>query len=323
MSKRPHFVVTGGAGFIGSNLVKALSERYPDHGIVVIDDMSHADPDNLAGFEGRIIDEPVNTESPLEQLPVYDNICAIFHMAAISNNASEDSDQIDEINIRATQQLMIAAQAMNVPFIYASSAGVYGNGPVPMAEGQELQPTSVYAESKIQCDAMANLFSPGGILYMPYCSPVVGLRYFNVYGPGENHKQDSNSCSAALHFFRQLSKGPGVMLYRGSHGFLRDFIYIDDAVDATIRAYESGVTGIFNVGTGESSSFLGVLAQVERAMGVVCRICWADMPVPMMSRYQYNTQADTRKSRRILGYSPRLDLRTGVEKYVKYLSGGN
>lgn len=319
MSGKPHFVVTGGAGFIGSNLVKELMRRYPSHGVAVIDDMSHADPANLDGLDVRIIDEPVNFVQPLDQLPVYDKIVGIFHMAAISNTAADGGVEMQNVNVKATQELAIAAQSMCVPFVYASSAGVYGNGPTPMKEDQQLLPLSDYATSKVQCDLIMEIFHPGNLLYNDENAAIVGLRYFNVYGPGEAHKIHSNSCSPVLHFFRQIRDGGVVRVFIGSENFKRDFIHVDDAVEATIRAYESGVTGIFNVGTGHSSSFLDVLEEVQRATGRKIRIEWMEMPADMARRYQHDTRADMTRSRQRLGFEPRICLREGVHSYVKEL----
>ena len=310
---QPWIVVTGGAGFIGSQLVKRLRVEFPDHNIHIIDNLSHSLMNNLWGFDGTIDTSTLSGRNASYNLPHTENIVAIFHLAALSNTASDSIEELIDQNVSATESLIKFAQSKGIPMIYASSASVYGNQLSPTNEQSPMQPISLYGLSKMLVDCAAKRYMTGNV-------PLVGLRYFNVYGPGEEHKIKSNSCSPILKFYKELREFQEVDLFAGSKQFFRDFIHVDQAVEVTIAAYKKGATGIFNVGNGYSESFYDIAATVADELNLDISACvrWKIMSEEMESRYQSNTCADMTKTKKELVDCTDSSLKN-VKSYVQYL----
>jgi ADP-L-glycero-D-manno-heptose 6-epimerase len=322
-------VVTGGAGFIGSNLVGALSERGEE--VVVSDRLRSGDKwRNLAKHE---LADLVHPDRLLPWLRTRGTaVTALLHMGAISSTTETDADLIAETNIRLTMELWEWCAAAGVPFLYASSAATYGDGvrgfdddgsPEALAL---LRPLNPYGWSKLVVDRrVARLVERGG----PRPPQWVGLRFFNVYGPNEYHKGPMRS--VAEQAFRRAAAGEPVRLFRSHRpdyadgGQLRDFVYVRDCVDLILwLLHHPEVSGLFNCGSGRARSFLDLAGAVFAALGAEPRIEWIDMPVEIRDRYQYFTEARMERLREAGYTAPFRGLEEGITEYVqRYLATGD
>ncbi len=292
-------VVTGGAGFIGSNIVKRLNEQGKTN-ILVVDDLSDGTKfRNIADCEImdymdkqdflEKIEEGTGSESKgLDGGGFEEELEVIFHEGACSATTEWDGQFMMDINYEYSKSLLHYCIDQKVPFIYASSASVYGDGQIFSETREYEKPLNVYGYSKFLFDQYVRRLKP------QIESQVVGLRYFNVYGPREQHK--GSMASVAFHFNNQIKAGDVVKLFEGCDGYengeqRRDFIFVGDVVDVNLWLFENPqVSGIFNLGTGRSQSFNDVAKAV---------IAWHDkgaieyIPFPenLKGRYQSFTQA--------------------------------
>ena len=240
-------IVTGGAGFIGSNIVKGLNDKGIDN-ILIVDNLEKAEKHknlNKIKFYDYVDKRDFNVEEFLQN----NKVEAVFHQGASSNTMETDGRYMMKNNYECTKETFLACQKHNVRLFYASSASVYGNGDKGFIEKEECEyPLNVYAFSKYQFDRFLNL----NIKHLG--SQVVGLRYFNVYGPQENHK--GRMASVAFHMFNQIKNNEPMKLFEGSQNFKRDFIYVDDVVAVNMFFFEhQSISGIYNCGTGNAESF--------------------------------------------------------------------
>jgi ADP-L-glycero-D-manno-heptose 6-epimerase len=316
-------VVTGGAGFIGSNLVAALAARGIAD-IAVIDRFRSGDKwRNLAKHEVAALVTPDETLSFLDKHAA--EIDAVFHMGAISATTETDVDKIVANNVALTQELWRWCAWRGARFIYASSAATYGDGSHGFdddgsIEGlAKLRPLNPYGWSKHLVDRrIARMIAQADIAPPQWA----GLKFFNVYGPNENHKGDMMSVVAKLH--PKLKAGETARLFKSHRegfddgGQLRDFIYVADVVDVMLWLYDKPeVSGLFNVGTGQARSFADLARAVFAALGQEPRIEYFDMPEHLRGKYQYYTQAETGRLR-AAGYDrPFTTLEEGVRRYVQ------
>lgn len=311
-------IVTGGAGFIGSNLVKELNQRGRSD-LLVVDDLSDgtkftniADCDLADYLDKADFLERVKTN----RLP--ETIEAIFHLGACSATTEWDGRYMMENNYEYSKQLFHYAVEREIPLIYASSAAVYGAGTVFKEDPAFERPLNVYGYSKSLFDQYVRRHQPG------IKSQVVGVRYFNVYGPREAHK-DSMS-SVAYHLNNQLLESGTVKLFAGSDGYadggqLRDFIYVGDAVKVKLWLLDNpAVNGIFNVGTGCAQPFNDVARAVLDWHGHG-ELQYIEFPEHLKGRYQSYTQADISQLR-AAGYDqPFNTVAQGVREYLDWLNG--
>ena len=316
-------VVTGGAGFIGSNLVRELNRRGCDD-IVVVDDLSDGRKfSNLVG--GRITDYLDKSEL-LERLTRrgLGKVEAIFHQGACAVTTEWNGRYMMETNYRYSVELFEHCLARNVPLIYASSAAVYGASSVFKEDDAAAErPLNVYGYSKLLFDAYVRRRQPAPrARRAKRRAPVVGLRYFNVYGPGEAHK--GPMASVAFHLNGQVVTTGEARLFDGSGGYAageqrRDFVHVGDVVDVNLWFYErQKVSGIFNVGTGASATFNEVAKAIIAWHGKGA-IRYIPFPDELKSRYQSFTEADITALRRA-GYSRAFrDVRRGVKDYLDAL----
>jgi ADP-L-glycero-D-manno-heptose 6-epimerase len=305
-------LVTGGAGFIGSNLVLALN-RLGRNDILVVDNLQNAGKHlnlNCARFSDYLPKEEL-----LAVLPQLGPIDAILHQGACSDTTVNDGRYMMQNNYAFSKQLLHAAEARGCRFIYASSAAVYGDGRQGFREHPSCEyPLNVYGFSKLAFDNYVR----ARLERSP--SAIVGLRYFNVYGPQERHK--GRMASVAQHLFDQLQSSSNMRLFEGSAGFERDFIHVDDVVRANLHFLDHKARGIFNCGTGISHSFL-TLAETLGALHGKCTIDYVPVPNDLKGKYQTYTRADLTQLRRAGYVDDFMDLQSGLADYYRSLRDGN
>jgi ADP-L-glycero-D-manno-heptose 6-epimerase len=305
-------LVTGGAGFIGSNLVRGLNQRGIDD-ILVVDDMEVGEKHrNLNALRFRDLVDYRDFEARLDDFRG-EKIEAVFHQGACSDTTEKDGRFMLRVNYEYSRTLLGFALG-RCPFLYASSASVYGDGKRGFREQESCEePLNVYAFSKFLFDRHVRRLLPRPP------TQVVGLRYFNVYGPQENHK--GRMASVVFQFHRQISAGKPLEIFQGSGGFRRDFVYVEDAVAMNLFFLEQRETsGIFNCGTGAARSFAD-LAQATASHYPGARVTEIPFPADLAGKYQAYTQADLTALRRA-GYArPFTSLEAGVAGYVAVLKG--
>jgi ADP-L-glycero-D-manno-heptose 6-epimerase len=311
-------VVTGGAGFVGSNIVKGLNAR-GERDVLVVDDLKDGTKfRNLADCDIADYADKDQWLADLEagrkprRAPT-----AVFHQGACSNTMEWDGRYMMDNNYRYSKVLLHYCLAERIPFFYASSASVYGAGPGFSEEPAHERPINVYGYSKFLFDRYVRRILPEAH------SPVAGLRYFNVYGPREQHK--GSMASVAFHLDRQVRETGEAKLFEGSGGYgdgeqRRDFVYVRDVVAVNLWLLERGkVSGIFNVGTGRSQSFNEV-AQAVIAWHKRGTIRYIPFPPALAGRYQSYTQADVTRLRAAGYAAPFATVQEGVRDYLDELA---
>jgi ADP-L-glycero-D-manno-heptose 6-epimerase len=322
--KTAMIIVTGGAGFIGSNLIAALEERGA-HDLVVCDRLGRGEKwRNLAKRELAAIVAPEQLMSFLGDQRWRGAIEAIFHLGAISSTTEPDADLVVHSNFTLTMQLWGWCAEQGVPFIYASSAATYGAGTAgfdddgSIAGLARLRPLNSYGWSKHLVDRrIARLVESEA----PRPPRWAGVKFFNVYGPNEAHKGDMMSLVAKL--YPRALAGEKARLFR-SHdpaypdgGQLRDFVYVRDCVDMLLWLYDHpAVNGLFNIGTGKARSFADLAAATFRAVGREPVLEFVDTPVEIRDKYQYFTEARMERLREAGYDKPFTSLEDGVADYV-------
>ncbi len=323
-------VVTGGAGFIGSNIVWALEAR-GHHKIVVVDRLREDDKwKNLAGRELYDVVHPDELFGFLEDNAT--NIDAIFHMGAISATTERDVDLIMENNFQLTYDLWKWCTSHQSRFIYASSAATYGDGTAGFEDDNtcealaKLKPLNPYGWSKHLFDRrVARMMLDGEA----HPNQWAGLKFFNVYGPNEYHKGPMRSVVHQLH--PKAAAGEAAVLFKSHHpdysdgGQMRDFIYIDDCVDIMMWLLDNeDVSGIYNCGTGKARTFRDLTVSVYQALGRDPKIEYIPTPENIRDKYQYFTQAQTIRLRAAGYKKPFTELEDGIADYINnYLATDN
>jgi ADP-L-glycero-D-manno-heptose 6-epimerase len=310
-------IVTGGAGFIGSNIVHGLNARDISD-ILVVDDLSDGRKClNLADADIRDYADKDDFLQLLQSSADFGPVEAVFHEGACSSTTEWDGRLVMNVNYEYSKALLGWCTARHVPLIYASSASVYGMGPV-FREAREFErPLNMYAYSKFLFDCHLRPLLP------TLGSQVVGLRYFNVYGPREQHK--GSMASVAQHFHQQLTDSNRLRLFEGSDGYAageqrRDFIHVDDIVAVNLWLLDHPeVSGIYNLGTGKAQSFNDV-ARAAIAWHRSGEIDYIPFPDHLKGRYQSYTEADMGALRHA-GYSAEfMPVETGVPRYLDWLA---
>ncbi len=287
-------LVTGGAGFVGSNLALALADE--SHDVTVLDDFSAGNFVNLVKFKGDVIGANCHTE-PTGPFDI------IFHQASITDTTVTDQHRMMVNNVEGFRQVLSWAAAWKARVVWASSAAVYGNMAPPMTETSTPHPLNVYGYSKMVMEHVARLWHKQTGL------PCVGLRYFNVYGPGEQHK--GKFASMIFQLAQQMKAGHRPRIFRDGTQ-KRDFVWIDDVVQANLKAAEISSGEVFNVGSGMAESFNAVVAALNVVMHTNYEPEFIDNPYHF---FQNHTEANLERSMRVLGYAPRAGLMEGVREY--------
>ena len=311
-------IVTGGAGFIGSNLTRALNDRGRDD-VMVVDDLRDGRKlRNLVDCDVYdVVDRDVFREWLGADRDLDEPIDAVFHQGACTDTMEQDGRLVLQLNYEYSKLLLSYCTRNEIPLIYASSASVYGTESVFREERSFERPLSPYAHSKLLFDQLTRR------LRDRFRSQVAGLRYFNVYGPREQHKGEMASVPYKL--YQQLQGGDAISLFSGSGGYAdgeqqRDFVWVGDCVAVNLWLWDHPeVNGIFNVGTGRARSFNEVARAVTGAVGRG-EIRYVGFPSELEGSYQSFTQADISALRKA-GYSaPFLSIEQGVPRYVEWLA---
>lgn len=234
----------------------------------------------------------------------------MIHLGAISSTLDGDEDLLRRVNVELPQRIWRWCATARVPLVYASSAAVYGMGMDGFDEGSTCEPLNGYARSKLHFDEWALAQDDGPPRW-------AGCRYFNVYGPGEDHKGAMASIVTKTHW--DVSAGRPTRLFRWGRQ-CRDFVWVGDAVDATLWLLEAGVGGIYNVGSGRAETFESVVSATWRRAGHEPRIEWIDMPSELRDRYQSYTRADVRKLRAAGYVRAFLRPEEGIAEYASVVS---
>lgn len=305
-----NFIITGGAGFIGSNLTLALQEKFPEARLTVIDDFRSGDFKNLAGYRGDFVGQNLATLNWREQF-ADDTFDAIFHLASITDTTNHDQFEQVHDNVESFRRILNFARATKTRIIYASSAATYGPATEASVESNGPAPANVYAFSKVIMDNIARRAAAESPDW-----PIVGLRYFNVYGPREAHK--GVPASMVYHLSRQMKAGQRPRIFK--HGEQkRDFVYVKDVVEGSIRALDAQASGIYNLGSGQARSFNELVDVLNKCLGTNFQPDYIDNP---HAHYQNFTQADLMNACNALGYKPQFPLEEGVRDYMQWLYPG-
>ncbi len=326
-----YYIVTGAAGFIGSNLVKALNER-GENNIIAVDNLKNADKfRNLVDCDIADYLDKEDFRQKIQEGFFDGLIKAVLHQGACSDTMETDGRYVMDNNYQYTLELLNYCQSEEVPFLYASSASVYGAGSSFLESRECEAPLNVYAYSKFLFDQIMRR------RWHKRSTQIVGLRYFNVYGPREQHK--GRMASVAYHFFNQYRTEGRVKLFEGSDGYdngcqLRDFVSIEDVVRVNMYFLDNpDISGIYNLGTGQAQSFNDVAAAtintLRRAAGEPelalaglqeqGLIEYIPFPDALRGKYQSYTQADIRALRSSGYAAPFLSVEQGVGKYVEQM----
>ncbi|BAK71343.1 ADP-glyceromanno-heptose 6-epimerase [Aliarcobacter butzleri] len=310
-------LITGGAGFIGSSLAFYFQNNYPKSKIVVLDSFRSGETfsngnlksfghfKNLLGFKGIVISGDINDKSVLKSLEKNYKFDYIFHQAAISDTTVQEQDLMIKTNVNAYEDLLKIAIKHKANMIYASSAATYGDSD-RFEVGYE-QPNNAYGFSKVMMDNVTYDY-----LKKDLDISIVGLKYFNVYGPREFFK--NKTASMVVQFGHQILKGLTPKLFEGSDKILRDFIYIEDIIQANIKACTPKKSGVYNVGTGNARSFEDIVNILQKELQINNGKEY--IPNPYVGSYQFFTQANIETTTKYLGYEPKFSLEDGIKAYI-------
>lgn len=316
-------MVTGGAGFIGSNIVAALNEAGNDN-VVVCDILGTND--KWLNLRKRTILDIIAPKNLMSWLESRDDVDAIIHMGAESSTQVADGDHVVESNLRASVDLLDWCTEHQVKFLYASSAATYGDGSQGFSEDisltylKTLRPLNLYGWSKHLFDKIVAMRSESGAKLPPVC---IGLKFFNVFGPNEYHKGDM--ASLVTKNFDRMKAGESVSLFRSykseyaDGGQLRDFVYVHDVTKTILWLLGHAPDGaaLYNIGSGRARSFCDLVHGSFDALSLPRRVDFIQMPEEMRPKYQYFTQATGDRLRNLDYTETFMDIEEAVAHYVR------
>ncbi|WP_299017002.1 ADP-glyceromanno-heptose 6-epimerase [uncultured Photobacterium sp.] len=311
-------IVTGGAGMIGSNIVKAINEQGRND-ILVVDNLK--DGTKFANLVDLDIADYMDKEDFITQIMAGDEfgpIDAVFHQGACSSTTEWDGKYMMLNNYEYSKELLHYCLEREIPFLYASSAATYGGRDHDFIEEKQYEGAlNVYGYSKQQFDNYVRRIWQDAEEHGEKLSQITGFRYFNVYGPREQHK--GSMASVAFHLNTQLKNGESLKLFEGSETFKRDFVYVGDVCKMNLWFWQQGISGIFNCGTGNAESFGEVAKAVIKFHGKG-EVEAIPFPEHLKGRYQTFTQADLTKVRAV-GYKETFkSVAKGVAEYMTTLN---
>ena len=311
------FIVTGGAGFIGSNIVSALNAKKHEDILIVDLPNSEQHRKNLAGLKYCDFQDITDFRNMFRSNKL-EPVNTVFHMGACSSTTETDEKYLTDNNFNYTRELCEWCLRNNVRFIYASSAATYGDGSLGYSDKDsvtaKLRPLNLYGKSKHMFDMWA--------LTQRLFHQIVGIKYFNVYGPREDHKGDMRSVVNKA--YKQIVETGTISLFKSHRPDYedgeqtRDFVYVKDAVNVTLFFHDHPeISGLFNCGTGQARTWLDLAHAIFAAMQKEPSIKLIDMPEHLREKYQYHTQADISKLRQT-GYDQAFtSIEDGVQDYVR------
>ncbi|MCD6579674.1 ADP-glyceromanno-heptose 6-epimerase [bacterium] len=299
-------LITGAAGFIGSTLTLALQDEYKEAKIYAIDNFWSGNFKNLKGFRGIFYPYSIGDEDFMEFVKDLEpNV--IFHIGAISDTTVTDQYKMTKINVLSFKKLLEFTIPNQIPVIYASSASVYGKKPGPNKLDDGDSPENVYAFSKFMMDNITKHHLKNGVK-----SQITGLRFFNVYGEKEKYKGKFASMVYQL-CVKMLREEHPRLFKMGEQK--RDFVYIKDIVSGIISTYKSGISGIYNLGSGSATTFNRVVEIINSELGTNLQIEYIDNPFTF---YQDHTEADLNLSEKI-GYRSQWNIERGISTLIENL----
>lgn len=310
-------LITGAAGFIGSSLAFYFQENYPEARVVAFDCFRSGETfsngnlksfghfKNLLGFKGIVVSGDINDKVALKELENNYSFDYIFHEAAISDTTVLEQDVMMKTNVNAYEDLLKIAIKHNANMVYASSAATYGDSD-RFEVGYE-QPNNAYGFSKVMMDNVTAEY-----LKKDLDISIVGLKYFNVYGNREFFK--NSTASMVVQFGHQIMKGLTPKLFEGSDKILRDFIYIEDIIQANIKACAPKKSGVYNVGTGKARSFEDIVNILQKELEIDNGKEY--IPNPFVGSYQFFTEANIESTRENLNYDPKYTMEDGIKAYI-------
>ena len=303
-------ILTGGGGMIGSMIAWHLNTQMNFDDFVIVDDLINEQQEN--NFNKRKFIEYIAKDDLEKYLNDKKNVSAVIHMGAISATTESNFNRLLQSNIRFSQALWHWCAENKVPFIYASSAATYGDGSVGYDDNEseldKLSPLNAYGYSKHFFDRWVQLeLSKNQPTPPQWC----GLKFFNVYGPKEFFKGPTSSM--VIQLGHQILDNKPPRLFHGSENILRDFIYIDDVIQANIKACSTKRCGVFNVGTGKPRSFQDIADILQNEMGTDFGTEYFTNP---FEGYQTHTQANISSSQKNFGFEPKISLEQGIKAYI-------
>lgn len=297
-----HVLVTGGAGFIGSNLALEIQSRFPEAQVSVLDDFRVGRFKNLLGFRGDVLAYDVASKDWMEIFRER-SLDTIFHLASITDTTVLDERKMMFDNVEGFRNILDLACAKNATVVYASSAATYGSQDAAMKESDGGKPNNIYGFSKWTLENLARFYDKK--------LRMVGLRYFNVFGHREYYKGAAASMIYQLALQMMAGKRPRIFKWGEQK---RDFVYVRDVVEGTLLARLSKENTVVNIGSGQATSFNEVIQAINEALGTSHEPDYFDNPYDF---YQNFTQADISHTRKAIGYAPKYTTREGILEYMR------